>query len=493
MQQLSLVIMSTASAGVIAVIMETVALGVGLLIAGNVQALVSLNARRQLYLRGYATLLDAMWGVSVMDGLWNPRLLLRDRRSALAFFLGASVLFLEALTVLQTQPGENCDFAKPSSWIIQQQNLMCRSSDLKAGDEVRADASANFISRARLALRDADVDTGVPYETDVFERSILTKTAVEGVRPMEKIYDAPLRAWSSVSPSLGYIFTAQGLLSMTSMSAEDRDVPFYYRNTNAPFFFLGHRVMNSTSGEVEATGFVAVGHHFTVCIFGEKRRSTFPFPIFNNIYFGGNIPGRPIAIDKSFRSVNLTCDAYNLSIHGTQDNFSTPLGGLFIPRPDVNELNVASILASDYEAGMDLPSLRKLLRRSLLISHVAVNSANQEPCKRYIASPKSCTQIGWVSVMAVLALIAILVGTSAIRMALAYQVRSSIDWSRDERRVVESIFNCFDPEPAGYQSSRRSLKRRRERKHEINFNVSLSREADNYDLCSLEWTRDQVA
>lgn len=186
-------ITTTLPSGVIALTLEILALGMGLLVARNLQVIVTLSARRRLLVGGSATLQDVSWGVGILEGISSPRRLLGDWRSMLSFLLMFFVVIFEVLAVLQTQPSEGCDFKKPGSFTVQEKSLGCADG---SGDLFWQSADL-YLDKARDVLKDVDVDKGVPVNTDVFEQSLLDKTSVEALRHKEKRYFAPLReSWS---------------------------------------------------------------------------------------------------------------------------------------------------------------------------------------------------------------------------------------------------------------------------------------------------------
>lgn len=184
----SIDMVGTLSAGTIAMLLEFFALAMGLVIAANLQAIVTLTARRRLFVRGRATLRDTTWGLNITDGLSNPRKMLKDWRSVFAFSLALIVLVLEALTVLQTQPGDSCSFQAESTWNIEKQKLGCY--EYSSAEELGL--TSHYFAQALEKVSDVDVDVGIPVNTDVFENSILTGASVNSLKSREESYVAPI-------------------------------------------------------------------------------------------------------------------------------------------------------------------------------------------------------------------------------------------------------------------------------------------------------------
>lgn len=121
---------------------------------------------------------------------------------------------------------------------------------------------------------------------------------------------------------------------------------------------------------------------------------------------------------------NVTCDVYELD----REQRLTRA---------VHMLNVlASVKSKDIDA--------TTVRRAALTALVAENSVAQKPCKRHIAVRNPCTQVGWVSLIALVLLVVIFLGSTVMRLVLMRLVRSSADWNSDMRRLVQSVFEHFD-------------------------------------------------
>lgn len=473
--------------GVIAVILEALALSTGLLIAGNLQAIVSLSARRRVYVRGYAKLQDAMWDVGLIEGIACPKLMFRDWRSALAFFLAAVVVVLEALTVLSIQPGESCDFSKPTSWSIEKKSLSCHSSEtyFEKGGAYDPVLQHNYIPEARTVLQDADAHTGAPNSTDVFEKTILNMAAVEALQPHETIFNARL----TNSSTLRTVATVNSESMKSWVNGINENVTSCLEILT--FRPLGLRSVNRSSAEVETTGFISVGS----CddgILHEDHERDFP-SIQRNCPDGTNFPlqqdrcsyvltvrvcryGRKLRFGPDFQEVRANCDVF-------EKKFAPgPLAG------DDNEYymeldsGVALVLSGDYKKGIE----RSDVERAILIVRVAANSLTQRPCLRYIAVPKICTQVGWVSTICVILLGALFFVTLFIRLTLLYLVRSALDWSSDKKRLVNSVIDHFDPEEEPHHVQKRGT--RKLMRSEEQGQISVLRGSDP-GSSRVEWAR----
>lgn len=121
------------------------------------------------------------------------------------------------------------------------------------------------------------------------------------------------------------------------------------------------------------------------------------------------------------------------------------------------------------------------IRRVRLANIVARNSASQKKCKRFIASPKPCTEIGWVSIMAVSTLGVIFLATSVIRVLLKKMVSKSVDWNSDQERLVRSLFEHFEAVPRSYKP-----------KKDDDIHISVLSSTRDMDQFHLAWTREPV-
>jgi hypothetical protein len=254
-------IVGTLPAGAIAALLEVFALAMGLMIGANLQAIVTLSARRRLYTRGSATLRDTTWGTGIVEGFSRPRKLLRDCRSLLAFMIAVVVVLLEALTVLQTQPGQACHFYKPSSWDVSERELGCFE------ETSGIDLANNYVSAANETLRHVDLDWGVPVNTDVFEHSILTGAAVEELANKEKRYVAPLMERFEIKGVVETAGTSRtSFKDLTGRDNSDNELCDANPNDDIPpesevigFTPLGLEVLGSgVNGNITTTGFVGV-------------------------------------------------------------------------------------------------------------------------------------------------------------------------------------------------------------------------------------------
>lgn len=162
--------------------------------------------------------------------------------------------------------------------------------------------------------------------------------------------------------------------------------------------------------------------------------------------------------------VDAECDLFEISREGVYGK---------------NDLQFAQYVATSKENSKDIGE--EELRRGVLANIVARNSASQTKCERYIAAPKPCTEIGWVSLGAVLGLAVIFLGTTVARLLLKCMVAQSVDWSGDQERLVRSIFEHFDAVPRSYKPKR-----------DDDIHVSVLSSARDLDQFHLVWTREPV-
>lgn len=162
--------------------------------------------------------------------------------------------------------------------------------------------------------------------------------------------------------------------------------------------------------------------------------------------------------------VEAECDIFEISREGVYDN---------------NDLQFAQYVATSKENPDDIG--KDELRRGMLANIVARNSASQTKCERYIAAPKPCTEIGWVSLGAVSSLALIFFVTTCARLVLKCMVSQSVDWSGDQERLVRSIFEHFDAVPRSYKP-----------KKEDDIHVSVLSSARDFDQFHLVWSREPV-
>lgn len=188
-------IVGALSAGSTATLLEFLASALGLVIAANLQSAVTLTSRRRLFVRGSATLRDATWGMSITDGLANPRRMFKDRRSLFAVALAVIVLLLVGLTVFQAQPGDSCSFEAESTWSIERKELGCYEYSLEA----EMGSAARYFAQALEKVSNVDVDVGIPENTDVFEDSILTRASVTSLKSLENRFVASILQTGKIS------------------------------------------------------------------------------------------------------------------------------------------------------------------------------------------------------------------------------------------------------------------------------------------------------
>jgi hypothetical protein len=434
-------IVGTLRAGAITVLLEVLALTTGLLIAANIQAIVALSARRRLYVHGTATLRDTTWNIGIVESIGNPRKMLRDCRSVFAFILAVAVLLLEALTVLQTQPGQSCKFYAPSTWTVQKGDHGCFKQN--AGI-VNAD---HFVSNAYQAVADVDVKYGIPTNTDVFEDSILVGPAVQQLQKYEERYVAGELDRFTVHPVVGTNGVSRstyddpsGRDSTTEKCGKENQEPGF-----SPLEAEYPKQENDQVAPVSITGFVIVTscvNVMAVRVCRTDRRREFD-----------SLAEDPVA-------TNVTCDVHELDREGRQTE----------PRQLAILVAIQQLNSSDS------------IRRALLATIVAENSASQEPCKRYTAVPKACTSIGWVSLFSVLTLALLFIGSTVARIALGCVSKPAINWNSDEEHLVHSIFEHFD-----------GTTRSKGRKKPGDVHVSVLQSGRELDAYHLAWTRDPVS
>lgn len=179
---MSINIVSSLDSGKIASLLEVFAIFLGLLIAANLQSIVGLAARRRLYSRGTARLCDSTWNVGVLQGVANPRRLLRDARAFLAFLLALAVICLEVLTVLQTKTSKACAFGESSTWKIRKSDQKCFAPTPEIESHRNVFLSSKYMDSAKGKVREVDLGLGIPVHTNVFEDSIISGKAVRQIK-----------------------------------------------------------------------------------------------------------------------------------------------------------------------------------------------------------------------------------------------------------------------------------------------------------------------
>lgn len=204
-------IVSSLDSGHISSVLEVCTIVLGLFIASNLQSIVSLSARRQLYSRGTARLRDSTWNIGVIEGVTSPRRLLRDFRAMIAFIIALLIISLEVLVVFQTKSGDTCSFASPSTWVISKSAQKC----YKPAPEVEGSVTSSFtyskyVSSAMEKMAQVDLSVGIPANTNVFEDSIVSGTAVRQLvsKGKETVFSAPVVSVTSV---VADSFTMKGI------------------------------------------------------------------------------------------------------------------------------------------------------------------------------------------------------------------------------------------------------------------------------------------
>lgn len=414
-----------------------------LVIAVNLQAIVALSARRRLYVHGQATLSDTTWSVGFVEALCAPRLLLRDWRSLCAFLLTLTVLVLEALTVLQTQPGDSCSFDKSSSWKVQEKSLGCVDV---TSPVFRA---SQFVSEASKALREVDVDVGIPVNTDVFEKSILTSATVTALKSKEERYIAPLissyKGEAEVSYT-GYKYIRKWNSRPKPFSEDCGAWAESHGFHSLGLTFDGSR-MSKEPLYVWSEGFISVrgcSNELTVSVCSHPRKRF---------------------LEEESTDVKVNCHFFEVDREGRQTD---PMG-------------IAHNIGTNTERDIDAAAIRK----AMLVAIVAENSAAQIPCKRFIAVPKQCTVVGWVSITAVVSLGVLFLGSLVTRLILMYVTRSTVDWNGSPQRLARCIFECSEASSLNVDRSLSDF----DAKEEEDLHISVVQSSRDLDMYKISWTR----
>lgn len=412
-------IVSSLASGTIAALLEVFAILLGLLIASNLQAIVSLTAQRRLHFRGTARLRDSTWNIGIIEGFARPWRLLRDYRKLFAFVLALTVVVLEVLTVLQTQTGMACDFARPSTWTIKKSAEKCFFPTAEVKDDTfRAYATSQFVNLAKIKAKDVDLEVGIPVNTNVFEESIISGEAVKQIRDgkYEDRYIAPVIEVFNITAD-AHVYSPQGTplvpiedrsgretINHDKCKSENEGLQAFPVNIEYPDYETNGSIENRT-----ATGFVQIIPCLEVlsvriCSHAEGRKR-----------FGTDRAGGFAAANE------VHCKVYKLSREGRRtDPFSIAV-------------------ALHGEKNIDASALR----RSLLVSYIAQNSASTAPCSRYLASPKRCTEIGWVSLCAISLLLGLFLATLFSRLGLQASCRNKTNYNGSPQRLAEAMFDHF--------------------------------------------------
>lgn len=445
--------------GVIAVIMEAITLTMGLLAAWNLKAIVALNARCLLLRKGRAKLRDLTFVNEIVDGIAKPWRLLQDWRSMMFFFLLLTVAVLDVLAVLQTQPGLNCDFREAGSFTVQEKRLGCldTSGSRQFGSQ--------YLAEARKALQNVDLDTGVPANTNAFENSVLSKASVEALKPHEKLFSAPLmKRWSS---GLEISLNDLGSGFDFNFRRDPGDAREHYQRNPDQIPAFGsifpwiHRRGQHTCPELQIhqrydnLGKKGLrdedwGHllskrlNLRTSSNGENHTSTgviaaracrLEMWVYVCLYERSVHLSR-VSVWNSSEKIGMKCDVYEIDREGRQTAYELE---------SVDSDYMVKLLS-----GEDTKQINSsTVRRAMLTSIVAQNSASQKQCKRFIAVPKPCTQVGWVSFAGIVTMVVIVFVSSGIRLALVYIVRKNSDWCSDWRRLVGRVFDQFSPTSEG--------------------------------------------
>lgn len=470
---------SSLNSGAIAAVLEIFAIFLGLLIASNLQSIVSLTARRRLYSQGTARLCDTTWNIGVVKGFTNPRRLLRDYRALFAFCLAIFVISLEVLTVLQAEASTSCTFGASSTWKIEKSSQECFHRTLEAENLIsRPYLTPPFISAAKIKIAEVDLTQGVPVHTNVFETSIVSGEAVEQLRRGRhaEVYSAPVLE-STVATGVAH--TVTGLpFELEDNSGQDA---FVYKICDTgpvdgevsdiiPMNdeYLSVKTNRSISISLSAlTGFIEVQPCINlvivrVCEYAGGRKEV------KNMEFG---------VERDVEIYDVECQIHKISREGRR----------------TGAVSISSSLYEDRNSTIDTA----MIRRAILTSIVAQNSATTIPCNRHIAAPKLCTQVGWVSAAAVIILVVLFVCTSILRLGLKLITRGGTDLNGSPERLAEAMFDHFE----GTQGRSRVLSGKRKKRDmllgpmlgENEIHMSVLKGVDDPDSYRLAWTRGPIA
>lgn len=482
---MSITFVSPLDSGAVSAVLEVFAIFLGLFIASNLQSIVSWTARRRLYSHGTARLCDTTWNIGVVKGFSNPRRLLRDYRAFFAFCLAILVISLEVLTVLQTKASTSCNFGKSSTWKIEKSAQKCFQRTLEAENSgSRSYLTSPFINAAKVKIGEIDLERGVPIHTNVFEKSIISGKAVEQLREgrYAEVYSAPVIESTAAK---GEVETAKGLPITLPEDASGQDAFAYdecysereaYKQVdgepsdiiliNDEYVGFGTNRLISLSA---LTGFIEVQPcadliFVRVCDYGGRKE-------LERTDFGEDISGEMDSI------YDINCQIHKFSREGRQ----------------TDARSISTALYEDRNSSVDT----SMIRRAILTSIVAQNSATTIPCNRHIAAPKLCTQVGWLSAAAIIILIVIFVGTSILRLGLKLATRGGTDLNGSPERLAEAMFEHYE----GAQERSRLLSDKRKKRdmllgpilgeNEIYMNVVKG--VDDPDSYRLAWTRGPIA
>lgn len=585
-------IVSSLDSGNIASLLEVFAIFIGLLIAANLQSIVSLTARRRLYSRGTARLSDSTWNVGVLQGVSNPSRLLRDIRACLAFLISLVVICLEVLTVMQTRASRSCAFGESSTWRIDESEQKC----FKANPEIESSASyyaSSFVHSAQETARDIDLDVGIPVGTDIFEDSIVSGKAVQKLKEggYAKLYTAPVVAVFDIT---GDVIIGDGLpfSPITVRTGAEAYAPYTELRCALEARSIGAGEENSwfprnpefahfdTNGSVvvtAATGFFDVQPCledvvFRVCDYVGGRQEFPASPVLDTVEETGNESaggqesseiaeeqmtsedardgaslegggdeassddaGGGASFEGAEDGENSEGAGDGSSSQGTGDgaaskgavdeqvfvaddgeSFSVPnflrqaiavgpselIGSvksfevqckIRVISREGRRTDSGSIFVALYGVAISETIDISAVRRAVLVSLIAQNSASNGSCRRYVAAPKECTQIGWVSSGAVLLLMGLFVLTSFVRLWLKLTSRGQANINGSPQRLAVAIFNYFEgPDRRSFTVPGKRRKRDHllgPRAHEEDIHMSVVKGNSERDAYRLVWTR----
>lgn len=566
-------IVSSLDSGKIASLLEVFAIFTGLLIAANLQAIVSLAARRRLYCRGTARLSDSTWNLGVLQGVTNPRRLLRDFRACLAFMTALVVicLCLEVLTVLQTRSSRSCAFGESSTWKIQKSLQKCFSSGASANPEILAsnNVAMSYINSAKDTAKDVDLNVGIPVDTDVYEDSIISGKAVRQL--MEGNYTERYNVVESfditgnVSVRNGKPFTPITVFSgkdeythysemSCALNGKEKGETHSWFPTNPEY---GHFDKNRSLAVTAAKGYLYIqpclnNVVFRICEYTGGRQE-FPAtdlwagPSFKKAgdgkRIGGELDGKRSEGNgngsssespgnrTSFKgegggktsggvgngsssesagdeNVFIASDGETVSIpsflHQTIDipEDGQSFEGAGLSHEVQCKIHVISREGRKTDSGSIFVALfgaetfdTSTIRRAVLVSLIGQNSASKVKCRRSIAASKECTQIGWISLGAVLLLIGIFVLTFFARLWLKIASHNSGNFNGSPQRLAEALFKHFEgPDRNTFDVSRKRKKRELllalvPRPHEEDIHMSVLEGVSKPGSYRLMWTR----
>lgn len=468
-------LVSSLDSGNIAALLEVFAIFLGLLIASNLQAIVSLAARRRLYSHGTARLRDSTWNVGVVQGFTNPGRLLRDVRALLAFTLAICVISLEVLTVFETNSSNSCAFGESSTWKVEKSSQKCFSRAAEAdNDIVSSYTTSKYVDGAREKAKDVDLKLGIPVETNVFEESIISGKAVAQLRDGKytERYTAPESDSFKIT---GGVLAAQGI---PFVPVQDRSGKDSFNEFSCAF------EVNKDRSRGEAQAWIPRNVEYR-----RDEQNLFPEATSTT----GFVEIQPCLDELVVRECEYVAGRKNLTNElAALDEESEVECAVHVISREGRRTDAHSIGSVLYgEETIDTPTIR----RAVLVSLIAQNSASIVPCERYLAAPKKCTQIGWVSMSAVFILISLFVITSLTWLGMKMASRGAANFNGSPQRLAKAMFDHF--EGPGKKASHGPSKRKRREKllgevDEDDIYMSVLKGRNDPDSYHLVWTRGPI-